>query len=67
MYWFHIELEIPIFGKDSRYIYAENQSDAKFIALKKASDDFKCSLKLSRLFYVKKSIEIEFYRISGGF
>ena len=54
MYWFHIELEIPIFGKDIRYIYAENQSDAKFIALKKASDDFKCSSETIQVVLCKK-------------
>ena len=54
MYWFHIELEIPIFGKDSRYIYAENQSDAKYIALKKASDDFKCSSETIQVVLCKK-------------
>ncbi len=54
MHWFYIELEIPIFGKDGRYVNAENQSDAEFIAVKKASEDFKCSSETIQVVLCKK-------------
>ena len=43
MFWYLVELEISIYGKDSEYIYASEKSDAKLIAIKNAIEKFKCS------------------------
>jgi len=54
MFWYLVELEISIYGKDTEYIYASEKSDAKLVATKNAIKKFKCSEQEISIMIVKK-------------
>ena len=44
MIWYEVDLDVFLFGKETDYIQACNQEEAEIIALKRASNKFKCSI-----------------------
>ena len=54
MFWYLVELEISIYGKDNEYIYASEKSDAELIAIKNAIKKFKCSEQEINIVVIKK-------------
>ena len=43
MFLFEVELEIILFGKETKYVHAFDKSDAEFIAVQETIKEFNCS------------------------
>ena len=54
MIWYEVDLDIFLFGKETDYIQACNQEEAEIIALKRASNKFKCSVNQIEVLCCKK-------------
>ena len=54
MFLFEVELEIILFGKETKYVHAFDKSDAEFIAIQETIKEFNCSKKDISTILVKK-------------
>ena len=54
MFLFEVELEIILFGKETKYVHAFDKSDAEFIAIRETIKEFNCSKEDISTILVKK-------------
>ena len=54
MFLFEVELEVILFGKETKYVHAYDKSDAEFIAIKETIKDLNCSKEDISTILVKK-------------
>ncbi len=55
MFLFAVELEIIFFGKETKYVYAYEKSEAEFIAIQETIKELNCSKEDISTILVKKS------------
>ena len=54
MFLFEVELEVILFGKETKYVHAYDKSDAEFIAIKETIKELNCSKEDISTILVKK-------------
>ncbi len=54
MFLFEVELEVILFGKETKYVHAFDKSDAEFIAIRETIKEFNCSKEDISTILVKK-------------
>ena len=54
MFIFEVELEVILFGKETKYVHAFDKSDAEFIAIRETIKEFNCSKEDISTILVKK-------------
>ena len=54
MFLFEVELEVILFGKETKYVHAFDKSDAEFIAIRETIKEFNCSKEDISTVLVKK-------------
>ena len=55
MFLFEVELEVILFGKETKYVHAFDKSDAEFIAIQETIKEFNCSKEDISTILVKKN------------
>ena len=54
MFLFEVELEVILFGKETKYVHAYDKSDAEFIAIRETIKELNCSKEDISTIFVKK-------------
>ena len=54
MFLFEVELEVILFGKETKYVHAFDKSDAEFIAIRETIKELNCSKEDISTIFVKK-------------
>ena len=54
MFLFEVELEVILFGKETKYVHAFDKSDAEFIAVQETIKELNCSKEDISTILVKK-------------
>lgn len=54
MFLFEVELEVILFGKETKYVHAYDKSDAELIAIQETIKEFNCSKEDISTILVKK-------------
>ena len=54
MFLFEVELEVILFGKETKYVHAVDKSDAEFIAIRETIKELNCSKEDISTIFVKK-------------